>query len=121
MLLIGVLLFVALSLGSSPVNAQPGTATAAVGTEAISAMLIEQGPWTGYWSTLGASARPPASAGSSTVGFTRRCDKIVGHVSIPAMAREFEFEAVIVADGPNDQEYPFKGAGAGSWCWFRPR
>jgi hypothetical protein len=132
---IAVRLGVTLSVGSSPVIAQPGAAKAAVGAERISALLTEQGQWTLYWSTLGGGPRPPASAGTGTIAFTRRGNKLLARISIPVMARECEFEVVVTETGfkypgcpspqdrlvrapdrdiaydPDDREYPFKGAG----------
>ena len=131
-------------LDGSPALAQPG-AGSAVGADRIGAILTEQAKWTVYWSSVAPAPRPPASAGSGAVEFTRHGDTIRGHISIPAMARECEFE-VVVKDGgfsypgcpspqdrlvrspdreisydPDDREYPFKGTGASNWYWFRPR
>jgi hypothetical protein len=133
-----------LLLSGSLVLAQPGTG-AAVGADRIKAILIEQARWTMYWSGGGPAPRPPASTGSGNVEFTRHGDTIRGHMSIPALARECEFEVVVKDHGfsypgcqgpqnalvrspdreitydPDDREYPFKGTGASTWYWFRPR
>ena len=137
-------LLLALLLDESAGLAQPGTGST-VGTERIGAILTEHAQWTWYWSSLGPAPRPPTSAGSGTVEFMRDGDRIRGHISIPVMSRECEFE-IVVKDGgfgwpgcplpehrlvrspdkeityhPDDPEYPFKGSGASTWYWFRPR
>ena len=135
-------LLMPLILGASLALAQPGTGSA-VGADRIRAILTERARWTVYWSSAGPAPRPPASAGSGNVEFTRHGDKMRGHINIPVMARECEFE-VVVKDGgfswpgcpspqdrlvrspdkeitydPDDPEYPFKGSGASNWYWFR--
>jgi hypothetical protein len=142
---IAALLPAALAVGSSPVIAQSGGAKGAVGAERIRAILAEQGQWTMHWSTVAGGPRPPASAGTGTIVFAQRGNKLLGRVSIPVFARECEFEVVVTDAGfrypgcpspqdrlvrapdrdivydPDDREYPFKGAGVASWYWFRPR
>ena len=138
-------LAIVLFLSSHVAAAQSGAPPSAVGADRIRAILTEQPRWTVYWSTGGAAPRPPASAGSGTVEFTRHGDMIRGHTSIPAMSHECDFEVVVTDRGfmypgcpssqdalvrgpareitydPDDPEYPFKGSGSGYWNWFRPR
>jgi hypothetical protein len=134
----------ALLLTGSPALAQQGPGST-VDADRIMAILTEHAQWMWYWSSLGPAPRPPASAGSGTVEFARDGDRIRGHISIPVMNRECESE-VVVKDGgfgwpgcplpehrlvrspdkeitydPDDREYPFKGTGASTWYWFRPR
>ena len=137
-------LLIPLLLSGSPVLAQPGTGPA-VGADRLRAILTEQAGWTVYWSSGGAAPRPPASAASGAIEFTRHGDTIRGHLSIPALSRECEFEVAVNDRGfsypgcqgpqnalvrspdreitydPDDREYPFKGTGSSVWYWFRPR
>lgn len=132
----GVLLGALVLIGTGAV-AQSSRVGSAIGAERLKAILTEQPRWTVYWSSLGAAPRPPASAASGIIQFSRRGDEIMGHLSIPVFAQECECEVVINDDGfrypgcarfdkditydPDDQEYPFKGTGGSNVYWFRPR
>jgi hypothetical protein len=58
-----------------------GNSGSAIGMEGVTAILTQHVRWTVYWSSLGPAPRPPASAASGTIQFTRRGDKMVGHLS----------------------------------------
>jgi hypothetical protein len=104
--------------------------------EGVTAILIQHVRWTVYWSSLGPAPRPPASAASGTIQFTRRGDKMVGHLSIPVLGQECDFDVVVKEDGftypgcarfdknltydTADPEFPFKGTGGSIGYWFRP-
>jgi hypothetical protein len=83
-------LTIVLLLSSHEAAAQSGGPPSAVGADQIRAVLIEHPEWTVYWSSLGAAPRPPTSAGTGTVRFTRHGDTIMAHIEIPAMARKCE-------------------------------
>jgi hypothetical protein len=128
--LLGMLLLV-----DADALAQPSTAGSAVGADKVETILTQQGPWTVYWSRLGAAPRPPASAASGTIQFSRRGDKLMGHMSIPVFGQECDFEVTVKDNGfiypgcarfdkeliydPADNEFPFKGAATSYWYWFR--
>ena len=138
-------LAVVLVLSSHWAAAQSSGAPSAVGADRIRAMLTQHQEWTQYWSGLGAAPRPPASAGVSTVQFTRSGDTIMAHISIPTMSRECDVEIQVRENGfgwpgclgpqqnlvrpadrdivydPDDPDYPFKGTGANTWYWFQPK
>jgi hypothetical protein len=130
--LLGTLFFSSIGAG-----AQPRQSGSAIGAERLKVILTEQPRWTVYWSSLGVAPRPPASAASGIIQFSRRGDKIMGQLSIPVFGQECEFEVVIKDDGfrypgcarfdkditydPDDQEYPFKGTGGSNAYWFRPQ
>ena len=121
-----------LCLNGSPASAQPG-AGPAIGVDRIRAILTEQAHWTMYWSSVSPAPRPPASAASGAIEFTRHGDTIRAHLSIPALSRECEFEVVVKDRGfsypgcqgpqnalvrspdreitydPDDREYPYQG------------
>jgi hypothetical protein len=125
-----------LLLGGANLTAQPGKTETPIGAERVKAILTQQAHWTVYWSRLGAAPRPPATAVSGIVQFTRLGDKILGHLSIPVFREECDFEVVVKDDGftypgctrvdkdvaydPADQEYPFKGSMGAIVYWFRP-
>jgi hypothetical protein len=120
---------------STGAGAQSSQSGSAIGADSIRAILTEQPRWTVYWSSLGAAPRPPASAASGTIQFTRRGDKIMGHLSIPVFTEECDFEVIIKDNGfsylgcarfdmeitydPDDREYPFKGTGGSNFYWLR--
>jgi hypothetical protein len=120
---------------SAGADAQPSQSGSAMGADGIKAILTEQRRWTVYWSSLGAAPRPPASAASGTIQFTPHGDKIMGHLSIPDLRQECEFEVVVKDDrfiypgcarfdkemvyDPADQEYPFKGEARSNVYWLR--
>jgi hypothetical protein len=138
-------LAIVLFLSSHGAAAQSGGSPSTVGADRIRAVLTEHPEWTVYWSSLGAAPRPPASAGTGTVRFTRHGDTIMAHIEIPAMARTCEVEIPIRESGfgypgclspqdrlvrppdreimfdPDDRNYPFKGTGASTWYWFQPK
>src|SRR5262245_10589148 len=88
-----------LLLASADLPAQPGKTGSAIGAEGIRVILTQHAQWTVYWSSLGAAPRPPASAGSGTIEFTRRGDRLMGHLSIPVLGQDCEFEVVVRDDG----------------------
>ena len=139
-------LAIVLFLSSHGAAAQSGGAPSAVGADRIRAVLTEHPEWTMYWSSLGAAPRPPTSAGTGTVRFTRHGDTIKAHIKIESMALVCEEVEILIRESgfgypgclrpadrlvrppdreivfdPDDRDYPFKGTGASTWYWFQPK